>query len=215
MTRDEIKKALMVIQAAYPNYKPPDKEITVNTWYEILSGYECQQVMIALKAYIAADNKGFAPSIGQIIEKMQMINKPCELNEMEAWALVSKALRNGYYGAEEEFAKLPPVVQKAVGAPDQLRNWAVTEGDSIENVIQSNFMRTYRAVLHREQEVSKMPAEIRNLINQDVTMRITEQEPGAIEERSTEPAEYKPEENPPDQLNKLIEKLARGLGRVL
>ena len=35
MTREETIKALMTIQAAYPNYKPPDKTVTVNTWHMI------------------------------------------------------------------------------------------------------------------------------------------------------------------------------------
>jgi hypothetical protein len=83
---------------------------------------------------------------------------------MEAWSLVSNAIKNGYYGAEEEFAKLPEVVQKAVGTPANLRAWAHTDEASIENVVQSNFMRTYRTVVKRETEYAKMPTSIKNLI---------------------------------------------------
>ena len=64
----------MMVQAAFPNYKPPDKTVAVNTWFLMLSDYPYQQVQMALKAYIATDTSGFAPSIGQIIDKMQMIN---------------------------------------------------------------------------------------------------------------------------------------------
>ena len=78
--------------------------------------------------------------------------------------LVSRALRNGYYGAVEEFNKLPPLVQKAVGSPDNLRNWALTDINSIENVVQSNFMRTYRTVVNRAKEYQKMPKDIQALI---------------------------------------------------
>ena len=83
---------------------------------------------------------------------------------MEAWLLVSKALRNGTYGAVKEFNKLPPLVQKAVGSPDNLRNWAQTDSESIENVVQSNFMRTYRTVVNRAKEYRKMPKDIQALI---------------------------------------------------
>jgi hypothetical protein len=76
--------------------------------------------------------------------------------------LVSKAIRNGYYGAEEEFAKLPEVVKKAVGNPANLRAWAHTDEQSIENVVQSNFLRTYRVVVKRESENAKLPDSIRN-----------------------------------------------------
>lgn len=164
MTREETIKLLMVIQSAYPNFKPPDKTVAVDTWYTILKDMDYNVVQMGLRAYITSDASGFAPSIGQLINTIYTIQNPQELNEMEAWFLVSRAIRNGYYGAVEEFNKLPPLVQKAVGSPDNLRNWALTDSKSIENVVQSNFMRTYRTVVNRENEIKKMPADVRTLI---------------------------------------------------
>lgn len=83
---------------------------------------------------------------------------------MEAWSLVSKALRNGTYGAVEEFSRLPPTVQEAVGNPDNLRNWATSDYKAIETVIQSNFIKTYRSVTSRAEEIKRVPAEIQKLI---------------------------------------------------
>lgn len=165
MQREDVVKVLMMIQAAYPNYKPQDKTIAVNTWYMMLKDYECQVVEAALKMYIATDTSGFAPAIGQIIDKIKSVTSPNELNGMEAWSLVSNALRNGYYGAEQEFEKLPVTVQKAVGSPDNLRNWAQSDSKSIETVIQSNFMRTYETELKRQNEELKIPADVRQLIS--------------------------------------------------
>jgi hypothetical protein len=130
----------------------------------MLEEYSYSQISMALKTYVHSDTSGFAPSIGQLINKLHEVQSPQELNEMEAWMLVSRALRNGYYGAVEEFNKLPPLVQKAVGSPDNLRNWALTDSKSIENVVQSNFMRTYRAVVNRAKEFQKMPKDIQALI---------------------------------------------------
>ncbi len=164
MTRDETIKLLMVIQSAYPNFKPPDKTVAVDTWYTMLKDMDYNVVQMGLRAYITSDTSGFAPSIGQLINTIYLTQNPQELNEMEAWALVSKALRNGYYGAVEEFDNLPPLVQKAVGTPDNLRNWSQTNTESVENVIQSNFMRSYRTVVKREEEIKKMPADVQALI---------------------------------------------------
>lgn len=164
MTREETIKLLMIIQSAYPNFKPPDKTVAVDTWYTMLKDMDYNVVQMGLRAYITSDTSGFAPSIGQLINTIYTIQNPQELNEMEAWALVSKALRNGYYGAVEEFDNLPPLVQKAVGSPDNLRNWSQTDTNSIENVVQSNFMRSYRLVVNRENEIKKMPADVRTLI---------------------------------------------------
>ena len=130
----------------------------------MLEEYSYSQISTALKTYVHSDTSGFAPSIGQLINKLHEVQSPQELNEMEAWLLVSKALRNGTYGAVEEFNKLPPLVQKAVGSPDNLRNWSQTDTNSIENVVQSNFMRSYRLVVNRENEIKKMPADVRTLI---------------------------------------------------
>lgn len=174
MTRNEVKEIVMIIFVSYPNWKPKDAndndlEYTVNTWYSMLEEYDYKKISLALKAYITTEKSGFAPSIGQLINKLHTISDPEELNEMEAWALVSNALRNGYYGAEDEFNKLPALVQKAVGTPSQLRHWSQTDIESIENVVQSNFMRTYRTVVQREKEFARLPEEIR-------AMRIADKE---------------------------------------
>ena len=164
MTKNEVINLLMTIQTFYPTYQVDNKEFTINAWHTIIGDCNYKLMEKALRAYITTDTSGFAPSIGQLLDKLHAIQNPQELNEMEAWSLVSKALRNGYYGAAEEFNKLPPLVQKAVGSPDNLRNWSQTDTNSIENVVQSNFMRSYRLVVNRENEIKKMPADVRTLI---------------------------------------------------
>lgn len=149
---------------SYSNYKPNNISETVDVWYMMLSDYDYNLVAMALKAYILSDTSGFTPSIGQLVSKIQTITKPHELSEMEAWSLVSKAIRNSGYNSVEEFAKLPPLVQKAVGLPDQLKIWALDENYN-EQVISSNFMRCYRNELARNDELSKMPSEVKALIS--------------------------------------------------
>lgn len=164
MTREQVGKLLMTIQAYYPNYNPPDKEITLNAWYIMLAEYPEELVLQALRACIATNTSGFAPDVGQIMSKIQTISQPQELDGMTAWGLVSKALRNGTYGAVEEFNKLPPLVRQAVGMPDNLKNWAVSDYQTIETVIQSNFLRTYETVVKRANEINRMPDNIKSLI---------------------------------------------------
>ena len=148
---------------SYPNYKPNDISETVDVWYMMLSDYDYNLVAMALKAYILSDTSGFAPSIGQLVGKIQTLTKPQELNEMEAWALVCDALKNCGYNYAEEYAKLPPLVQKAVGLPSQLREWSLTENLN-KDVIGSNFMRCYRIEVERQNEISKMPQNVRQML---------------------------------------------------
>ena len=164
MTRDEVKRIIQIMCATYPNWHPADLSSTVDAWHLMLEDYPYNQIAIALKAYVTSDTSGFAPSVGQLIGKLNTITTANEPSELEAWSMVSKALRNGYYGAEEEFAKLPELVQKAVGNPSNLRQWATTDVDSVENVIQSNFLRTYRNVVKRAEEVRKMPSDVKALM---------------------------------------------------
>ena len=206
MTRDETIELLMMVQAAFPNYKPQDKTVAVNTWFLMLADYPYQQVQMALKAYIATDTSGFAPSIGQIIDKMQMINSHAEQNEMEAWSLVSKALRNGNYKSKEEFEKLPDLVKEAVGSPENIHNWAQADIKSIESVIQSNFIKSYRLVVNRQKEIQKLPKEIKAMIsgNKDCDGKRIEKSQNTMLETKEEPEEERKCIPMPDRLKEKL-----------
>lgn len=164
MTEGEAKKLFAVMTVAYPNYRIDDIEYTAKIWADFLGGYSYEQANMALRTYITTDTSGFAPSVGEIVAKIQLVSQPQELDGMAAWGLVSKALRNGTYGAVEEFNKLPPLVRQAVGMPDNLKNWATSDYQTIETVIQSNFLRTYETIVKRETEISRMPDNIKSLI---------------------------------------------------
>jgi hypothetical protein len=164
MTREETVKIIRIMSDCYPNYKPNNLSETVDVWQMMLDEYSYNQVSIALKAYVTSDTSGFAPSVGEIVAKIQLVSQPQELDGMAAWGLVSKALRNGTYGAVEEFNKLPPLVRQAVGIPDNLKNWATSDYQTIETVIQSNFLRTYETIVKRANEINRMPDNIKSLI---------------------------------------------------
>jgi hypothetical protein len=164
VTRDEVIDLQMVMQAAYPNYKPPDKTVAVNTWLMMLEEYDKRSVMMAIKAYIATDTSGFAPSIGQVIDKIKSITTPKSMSEIEAWSLVRKAISDSGYNATARFNELPMACQRAVGSPSQLRMWAL-DTEFNENVVSSNFMRCYRSEIARQREIDRMPSEIRQMID--------------------------------------------------
>ena len=163
MTREETVKIIRIMVDSYPNYKPNNISETVDVWHMMLSEYTYEQISVALKAYIMSDTSGFAPSIGQLVDKIKTVTIPQELNEMEAWSLVSKAIRNSGYNSIEEYAKLPTLVQKAVGLPDQLRTWALDENYN-EQVVSSNFMRCYRNEVEREKKILSMPKDVQVLL---------------------------------------------------
>lgn len=155
----------------YPNYKPNNLTETVDVWNMMLSDYTYEQVSVALKAYILSDTNGFAPSIGQLVDRMNTFSQPQELNELEAWSLVYKAIRNSNYNSEYEFLMLPDMVRKAIGTPNQLRVWAMDENFN-EQVVSSHFIRCYRSEVARDRDFRKMPANIQSLINNNSKAQI-------------------------------------------
>ena len=162
MTKDGVTKLIITMLAAYPNYHPADISATVRVWMAQLENYTDEEIAIALKAYILSDTRGFAPSIGQVVALVPR-NQDSGMSELEAWGMVRRAVRNGNYGAEEEFAKLPDNIRAAVGSPGQIRQWAAIDMDELETVAQSNFLRSYRAVVARERIAGKMPPELREI----------------------------------------------------
>ena len=163
MTEKEVRQLLAMTQAVYPNYNPPSREAAVNAWLMCLSEYDINVVMAAFKAYMTTNTSGFAPAPGQLVEILQTLTQPSELNELEAWSLVRKALSDSSYNSVERFQELPPIVQKAVGTPQQLKIWAC-DSEFNENVVSSNFIKTYRTEVKRTTELNKMSSDVRKLI---------------------------------------------------
>lgn len=177
MKREETVKIIRIMCDCYPNYKPNNLTETVDVWNMMLSDYTYEQVSVALKAYILSDTNGFAPSIGQLVDRANTFSQPQELNELEAWSLVYKAIRNSGYNSEYEFSMLPDVIRKAVGTPNQLRTWAMDENFN-EQVVGSHFIRCYRSEVANYRDFQKMPANIQSLIsnnsNNQINNRIQE-----------------------------------------
>lgn len=164
MTREQTVDFIHSIVSLYPNWKPDNLSETVNAWAWALSDYTAKQVKAALSIYMKTSNAGFAPSAAQIIGCINKIYEKDYLTEGEAWALVKKALQNGYYGCQEEFAKLPPIIQRAVGNANMIRNWSQLDSDEVNTVIMSNFQRTYRVIVERQKFDDKVPPALAQIV---------------------------------------------------
>lgn len=169
MTRDDVIKIMSVLRGAYPHfYRDISKQEaydTINLWADMFSNDDASIVAAAVKSLIDGDDKGFPPTIGQVKAKMRLLVGSDELTEAEAWNLVSKAVKNGLYGAVEEFEKLPPAVKRIAGSPSQLRDWASMDSDTLHSVVASNFQRSYKVVATREKEIAALPDDVKKLIN--------------------------------------------------
>lgn len=167
MTRQETGIIMDILTTAYPAFyngrNAPDMRMTVNLWAEMFAEDDVKIVAAAVKALIATDDKGFPPHIGAVKGRIRQISNPDEMTEQEAWTYIAKALRNSSYNAEEEFSKLPPILQDVVHAPQQLREWARMDEATVQSVIASNLQRSFRAKAQSRRDFEALPKDVQAL----------------------------------------------------
>ena len=154
------------IKTYFPRDNVLPTENAMRLWYSELKDIPYQLAYTALRKYVSTNK--FAPTIADIREQVAELNNQNEeeLNETAAWSIAWKAICNSGYHAEEEFAKLPPVIQRTVHSPAQLREWALLEnidGKTI-TVLQSDFQRAFRMEQQRDRERNKLSPDVLKLM---------------------------------------------------
>lgn len=201
MTQKEAAKIVDVLMFNYPDTLRNNSEealITyIENWHFFFKDDSYEEVMQAVQKIISSSQERFAPNIGMIREQMRKNREPKGgLSEQEAWELVKRSLRNGLYGYKEEFAKLPPTVQRCVGSENMIREWAAMESETLDSVVASNFMRSFRAIRQSAEEDARTPAAIREQLEafRDKTLLSIEAPSKAPSEAPFEaPLEKKPD----------------------
>lgn len=205
MTREETAKIVYVVINTYPvQYKNLDSEKLsglIQVWQAIMEEYSYQDVEMGLYAYISADTSGFPPAPGQVIDKIKAIHpQEREIDALEAWAIVEKAVSDSAYNHRERFAELPLLCQKAVGSPDILHEWATMDIEQFQTVEQSHFIRVFDTVKKRQKEFDRLPSKARAMIE-----TATEQMPKISEKLKEEKPRAEREYHP--DIEDRIEKL--------
>jgi hypothetical protein len=153
MTTDEWKSVAKILNALYDDghYMFEAQDVAkMQAWYSCLSDLDYKVVCVAVKNL--AMKSPYKPKISDIRQEYMNIVSTPALGEQEAWEIVRDAIRNGIYGAEDEFNKFPPEVQAAVVTPWALSEWAMLASTEIDTVIQSQFKRSYRSTIERDEK---------------------------------------------------------------
>lgn len=180
MTRDEFKILVKGMKAVYAQQMfLPDKD-AFDMWFALLQDLPYKLANVAIQKHMLTEK--FPPTPAEIREKAaQMIEVPeTEMSELEAWALVRKAIRNSGYHAQEEFDKLPEACREAVGNAANLEEWAKMDYEKVESVGQSHFIRNFRTAVLRIKEEQRLPEQMRKLISEmrESRMKIEDKEQG-------------------------------------
>ena len=168
MTNKESNEILAILKATYPaGYRdmgPADFKAIVGVWTRIFKDWAYVDVSNAVDSVIATNKTNFPPSPGLVMDRLIKNTSSPEMTEMEAWQLVFKAVKNSAWHSIEEFNKLPPVLQNSVGSPEMLQSWAGMDAETVNSVIQSNFMRTFRSRTVQDREHKALPENVQDVI---------------------------------------------------
>lgn len=169
MNQTETLQVMAVLRGAYPAFyrdmSRKEVESVVALWAEMFAEDDVAVVAAAVKALIATDDKGFPPHIGAVKAKMRQITAPVGMTSGEAWNLVAKAIRNSAYDSQKEFDRLPENIQRLVGSPSQLRDWAMMDSETVQSVVASNFQRSFTAREKSDADYRALPGDVKAMIS--------------------------------------------------
>lgn len=166
MSEKEFYQIVQGLKAVYADPKYIADKFAMEVWFNLLKDIPYDICTMAVQSYMQSEK--FPPTPADIRKYATQIKTPEQENmsELEAWSLVRKAVSNGNYGAEKEFEKLPPVIQKALGSPSAIREMASVDLNELETVEKSHFVRNYRAALDRHKADMQLNEGLRTAISE-------------------------------------------------
>lgn len=166
MTKLETAKILAILTATYPTFykdmKDEEMDGVIEIWTEMFKDCDYRLVSLAVKELI--NSYEYPPTIATIKNKIYELTNTNDTSPTELWDKLLKAIRNGTYGYEEEFEKLPREVQEFVREPFQLHELASIDSNTIHTVVKGQFLKQIATIKQRQKEINMMLPETRKMI---------------------------------------------------
>lgn len=157
-------KLFAYIKALQPKFEIPKSDdellIMIKAWHDMIGDMPEEMIKAAVQHHAASSP--FPVTVHDIRQFTVKQNE--DISEQEAFNLVRKAINNSAYRAAEEFEKFSPVIKRIVGTPEQLREWGRMDVETINTVVASNFMRSYRAVDKSAKEYAALPPAVKGFL---------------------------------------------------
>ena len=156
MTNEEFKILLKTMKALYPKEDFLKDEYAANLWYEALCDLSYNDLAKAVMLHVQSSD--FLPTIHSLREQVvKLAPKEAEsyMTEGEFFALVDRAVRNSLYHAEDEFNRLPPLVQRTIGSHEALAALGMVDEETFQTVTRGQLLASYRAVVKSYKEELK------------------------------------------------------------
>lgn len=171
MTREETSACLKVLRMAYPTFyskmRIADMRDTLDLWATIFADDDPRIVTAAVRDLIQTHN-GFPPEIADVKNRMRDIiaSVTGAATDEDLWIVLMNAVKNGYYGAQEEFQNLPPVLKRWCASPSRLRDLSHTDTEVLNTVVHGQFLRQIVAMREQEEHRNRIAPELREYIAQ-------------------------------------------------
>ena len=161
MQRNEIIIVLKKLKIAYPRFyadmSKEDAQNTIVLWEDMFKEDNGQLVMAAVDNLIV--NFKYPPTIADVKEEMyKLTNK--EVAPIELWAIAKKMIGKGIYMTQEEFEERKAEREKQekafFGGLIVLKDIEKMDSDTVNSVIQSNFLKQIKIIQDREKAEKQM-----------------------------------------------------------
>lgn len=169
MTREEFRILVKGMRAVYSDPKFIADKDAFDIWYSMLNDLPYDVASMAVQTYMMTEK--FPPTIADIRNQCVKNQNRDEMSEAECWAIVSKAIRDSAYHAQEHFDSFPEDIKKAIGSADVLRSWGM-DCDYNELVAQSQFYKCLKEVRKRKEEIKALPTRLQELLTSTSQMMI-------------------------------------------
>lgn len=168
MNRRETIEVITVLKVAYPSYysrfNREELGAVVNLWERMFSNDDYQIVMLALEALIAR-HSGYPPDIAALRKQIRDMSVASfgEPTDEELWHMLQQAAANGCYNYRQEFEKLPPILRRYLGVPEQLREFAMMDENTFNTVAKGQFLKQIGNIRERQEFEDHTPDAVKQL----------------------------------------------------
>ena len=132
-----------ILTGACKLYKENMDKETMELWLAFFKDNTTEEFKEAMNEHIKTSR--FFPTVADIKAKIYEIKTP-EETATKLWEKFLGAIGNGSYHAEEEFEKLPAVVQEFVRNPKQLQEFAKMDSEKIHTVVKGQFLKQIETI---------------------------------------------------------------------
>lgn len=201
MTQQETAQVLTLLRAAYPAFyrktTAQEAEIAVRLWAEMFAEDDYSIVQYALKQLIA-DHSGYPPDIAALKTKIKEVIKAATgaPTHEDLWQLLKSAAQNSGYCYEEEYANLPPVLQRFLGSAYALHDLAFIDAQTFNTVYHGQFLKQIPTIEDRMAYEASLPAHVKAAISA-----------AASQKRMPEPRRQLTEREVNDRRNRILDRL--------